>query len=64
MYTYSEVGPVSKESYLALQSVMKEIDFVDLGVRLTYQFSPLPFHLYSFKIHQAFVYFMNHSTAN
>lgn len=31
---------------------MKTIDFSKQGIKLTYQFNPLTWHFYSFKIHQ------------
>lgn len=31
---------------------MKTIDFAQQGIRLTYQFNPLTWHFYSFKIQQ------------
>jgi len=36
--------------------VMKAIDFNQQGVKLTYQFSPLSWHFYAFKIHQGINY--------
>ena len=32
--------------------VMKTIDFAQQGIKLTYQFNPLSWHFYSFKIQQ------------
>jgi hypothetical protein len=32
--------------------VMKTVDFAKQGIKLTYQFNPLTWHFYSFKVHQ------------
>lgn len=46
------LGPDTKASYNTLIEVMKTVDFYQQGIRLTYQFNPLTWHFYSFKIHQ------------
>ena len=45
-------GPDSKASYNALINVMKTIDFEAQGIKLTIQHVPLPYHYFSFKMHQ------------
>ena len=35
---------------------MKSVDLSKQGVKLTYQFSPLTWHFYAFKVNQAFFY--------
>lgn len=35
-----------------MTNVMKTIDFNQQGIKLTYQYNPLSWHFYSFKIHQ------------
>ena len=45
-------GDDSKNSYLALKNVMKVVDFKAKGIKFTIQHVPLPYHFYSFKIHQ------------
>jgi hypothetical protein len=35
-----------------MTEVMKSIDFAQQGIKLTYQFTPLSWHFYAFKIHQ------------
>jgi hypothetical protein len=46
------LGPDSRASYFNLTDVRKAIDFNQQSIRLTYQFIPLSFHFYAFKIHQ------------
>lgn len=46
--------PDSKASYLTLKDVFKTIDLAQQSIKFTYQFIPLQFHFYAFKITQGF----------
>jgi hypothetical protein len=46
------LGPDTQASYNTLIEVRKSVDFAQQGIRLTYQFSPLSWHFYAFKINQ------------
>ena len=52
MYVVYDEGPDSKRSYNELKNVMKTIDFAAKKIKFTFQIMPLPFHFYSFILHQ------------
>ena len=45
-------GPDSKASYNTLMNVVKTIDLQANRIKLTFNFNPLSWHYYSFKLHQ------------
>ena len=48
----SSIGPDSKDSYNEWIKVRRTIDLTQQKIKLTYQFNPLTWHYYSFKINQ------------
>lgn len=55
-------GPDSLASYNTMVEVMKTIDFSQKGIKLTYQYNPLTWHFYAYKIHQGNKFFIQHSS--
>ena len=53
---HNDIGPDSLASYKEFIEVQKSIDFSNQGIKFTYQFSPLTWHFYAFKINQAFFF--------
>ncbi len=52
------IGPDSKASFEAWTNVRKSISLVQNKIKLSFNFSPLPYHFYATLIHEGFFYIL------
>ena len=61
MYNHFNQGPDSKDSFNVWTNVRKSISLQQNKVKLTFQFSPLPYHFNAVLIHEAFFYVLKNA---